>query len=374
MKQWSTVKRYCVFVMGMVFCALGISFVTRAGLGTSPVSGLPFVLSLITEISMGTFTFLFNMLFLILEAVIRRKLGFLQLLQIPMTFCFSFFIDCHNTIINSHKIQFIKDLRSAVETLFNNTGITFYMVGETFTGDVGLINKYIGNDLLHAQFDFPLYYSIQDVLRSGNMGKVIYDKTSLNNSPYPTHLMGTFMGNHDVARALTVAAGQSKDKWKQNPEVPDSDWKSYFKVKQAMTILLTQPGVPLIYYGDEYGMEGANDPDNRRMMEFGDALNNEQKGALKYVQKLGTIRAQHPAIRRGTRKNIDQPNDQLWCYEMNDGTETIIVGIAGPEGGGDCNLGSEKTLVNLLADEPAEIKTSTLHVGDAERFQIYLVK
>ena len=271
-------------------------------------------------------------------------------------------------------IQFIKDLRSAVETLFNNTGITFYMVGETFTGDVGLINKYIGNDLLHAQFDFPLYYSIQDVLRSGNMGKVIYDKTSLNNSPYPTHLMGTFMGNHDVARALSVAAGQSKDKWKQNPEVPDSDWKSYFKVKQAMTILLTQPGVPLIYYGDEYGMEGANDPDNRRMMEFGDALNNEQKGALKYVQKLGTIRAQHPAIRRGTRKNIDQPNDQLWCYEMNDGTETIIVGIAGPEGGGDCNLGSEKTLVNLLADEPAEIKTSTLHVGDAERFQIYLVK
>ena len=99
MKQWSTVKRYCVFVMGMVFCALGISFVTRAGLGTSPVSGLPFVLSLITEISMGTFTFLFNMLFLILEAVIRRKLGLLQLLQIPMTFCFSFFIDCFMKII-----------------------------------------------------------------------------------------------------------------------------------------------------------------------------------------------------------------------------------------------------------------------------------
>ena len=99
MNQWSMVKRYCVFVLGMVFCALGISFVTRAGLGTSPVSGLPFVLSLITEISMGTFTFLFNMLFLILEAVIRRKLGFLQLLQIPMTFCFSFFIDCFMKII-----------------------------------------------------------------------------------------------------------------------------------------------------------------------------------------------------------------------------------------------------------------------------------
>lgn len=99
MNVWSTVKRYCLFLLGMVLCALGITFVTRAGLGTSPVSGLPFVMSLITEISMGTFTFLFNMLFLVLEAVIRRKLGILQLLQIPMTFCFSFFIDCFMKII-----------------------------------------------------------------------------------------------------------------------------------------------------------------------------------------------------------------------------------------------------------------------------------
>ena len=93
MKTRTIIKRYCIFLIGLIFCALGISFVTRAGLGTSPVSGLPFVISLITGISMGTFTFLFNMLFLILEAILRRKFTLQQALQIPITFAFSFFID-----------------------------------------------------------------------------------------------------------------------------------------------------------------------------------------------------------------------------------------------------------------------------------------
>ena len=92
-------KRYSICFVGLIFCALGISFVTRAGLGTSPVSGLPFVISLITGISMGTFTFLFNMLFLVLEAILRRKFTVQQALQIPITFCFSFFIDCFMSII-----------------------------------------------------------------------------------------------------------------------------------------------------------------------------------------------------------------------------------------------------------------------------------
>ena len=85
MKTRIIIKRYCIFFIGLIFCALGISFVTRAGLGTSPVSGLPFVISLITGISMGTFTFLFNMLFLILEAILRRKFTLQQALQIPLT-------------------------------------------------------------------------------------------------------------------------------------------------------------------------------------------------------------------------------------------------------------------------------------------------
>ncbi len=63
--------RYLVFSAGAVICALGIGFITRAGLGTSPISGIPFVLSLITSPSMGVYTFSFNMLFLLGEALVR---------------------------------------------------------------------------------------------------------------------------------------------------------------------------------------------------------------------------------------------------------------------------------------------------------------
>ena len=87
------IRRYALFLTGVILSATGIAFITRAGLGTSPVSGLPFVLSLITSISMGTYTFLFNMTFLMLEAILRRKFTIQQALQIPVTFFFSFCID-----------------------------------------------------------------------------------------------------------------------------------------------------------------------------------------------------------------------------------------------------------------------------------------
>ena len=89
----SVCKRYCLFLTGVILCATGIAFITRAGLGTSPVSGLPFVLSLVTPVSMGFFTFLFNMIFLICEALLRKRFS------VEQAFFFSFCIDKAMAII-----------------------------------------------------------------------------------------------------------------------------------------------------------------------------------------------------------------------------------------------------------------------------------
>ncbi len=282
-------------------------------------------------------------------------------------------------------VQFIKDLRAATDQLYNNSGSMFYMVGETFTGDVNLLNKYIGNDLLHAQFDFPMYYAIQNhVLGLGNYA----DLANLSNQ-FNSDLMGTFMGNHDVARAISVAAhrsgdnNQSEDKWKNNAEINqdswgDAWWQPYLKVKTALTILLTNPGVPLIYYGDEYGMEGANDPDNRRMMEFGDTLNEQQKGMLGYVQQLGQIRKNHSVITRGKRKNLSSGGG-FWCYALNEGNDvkagSVIVGVSRYDGDNNsgCSLNGSYTLQNLLDPSASDITADGLDLS-VNRLQIYLVK
>lgn len=88
-------RRYSMFLAGVLVCAVGIAFITRAGLGTSPVSSVPFVLSLIAPagLTMGTFTFAFNMLFLVLEALLRKRFTIPQALQIPATLFFSFCLD-----------------------------------------------------------------------------------------------------------------------------------------------------------------------------------------------------------------------------------------------------------------------------------------
>ncbi|MBO4351282.1 MAG: hypothetical protein J6A01_10100, partial [Proteobacteria bacterium] len=264
-------------------------------------------------------------------------------------------------------IQFIKDLRASTDKLFANSNNMFYMVGETFDGDINKLNVYIGNDLLHGQFDFQLYFAIRDnVLQGSNLGAV---QNAYNEAKrYNSDLMGTFMGNHDVARALSIAAGQDQNKWGANGEV--TDWGPYLKVKTAWTILLTNPGVPLVYYGDEYGQEGSNDPDNRRMMKF-EGLNGEQSGTLGYVQQLGKLRAEHSALRRGQREDLSVDGN-VWCYKVSDGSEALIVAIG--LNNGSCDLKGNYKLKNALNPDEGEFETSRIEIGDMNKLNVYLVK
>lgn len=88
-----TLRQYLTFLAGAFICALGIGFISRAALGSSPLSSVPFVLFLSTKVDMGRFTFAVNMLFLVLETALRRRIGWYQALQVAATVAFSFCID-----------------------------------------------------------------------------------------------------------------------------------------------------------------------------------------------------------------------------------------------------------------------------------------
>lgn len=94
-----TAKRYLLFLAGLFLSAVGVGFATRAGLGTSPISSLPFVLSLVTAPSMGLYTFVFNMLFWTGDLLLRRPFRLRQLLAIPATLLFSVCIDWSLAVI-----------------------------------------------------------------------------------------------------------------------------------------------------------------------------------------------------------------------------------------------------------------------------------
>jgi glycosidase len=96
--------------------------------------------------------------------------------------------------------------------------------------------------------------------------------------------MSPWIGNHDVVRPIHIAEdaplfdewsdGKNSDPakertWANLPEQPQTP-EAYERLANAFAFLFTSPGAPLLYYGDEYGLAGGGDPDNRRMLFWHD--------------------------------------------------------------------------------------------------------
>ena len=66
-------KRYIIFIIGLFINSLGVSLITKASLGTSPISSIPYVLSLNYPLTLGNFTIIFSILLIVLQIIILRK-------------------------------------------------------------------------------------------------------------------------------------------------------------------------------------------------------------------------------------------------------------------------------------------------------------
>lgn len=87
-------KRYLIFLVGLFVNSLGVSLITKANLGTSPISSIPYVLSLNFPFTLGNFTIFFSIFLIALQLIILRKNFKLEhILQIPVSIIFGYFID-----------------------------------------------------------------------------------------------------------------------------------------------------------------------------------------------------------------------------------------------------------------------------------------
>ena len=131
--------------------------------------------------------------------------------------------------------------------------------------------------------------------------------------------MAHMVGNHDVTRFLSEAAGQvegARDQaWRAPPPVPD-DPLPYRRMLLAQTFALTTPGAPVIYYGDELGLPGVGDPDNRRAMRFGGERSANERWLAARVGRLGRLRSCLPSLRRGALRVLHAEDERLaWLRE-----------------------------------------------------------
>ena len=206
-----------------------------------------------------------------------------------------------------------------------------FQIGETF-GSYQLVNSYVNNGQLDAQFNFNLYdTAIPVFIDSSRSFKSLDDQMQKSFEVYGVNnLMGNIMDSHDKVRFMAYADGDislnesdaAEIGWENPPEVDNKS--SYDKLKLYISYLMTIPGIPIIDYGDEFGMTGAADPDNRRMMRFGPELNTPETETLQDISRLIKIRRENPALRYGDFYTL-QADKNIYAFVRSDLNERILV-------------------------------------------------
>ncbi len=186
----------------------------------------------------------------------------------------------------------------------NSCNPMIYQIGETY-GSPELINSYISTGMLDGQFDFNVYDDAVAVFaRDGESFERLKNSLTQSLRYYGYHnLMGYITGNQDRPRFISLAGGSlrfDEDSkyagW--NREIGVGDPIGYDKLILLHAFNLTIPGIPVIYYGDEIGLPGGNDPDNRRWMKFEDLTSREEEVKTK-VQELTRLRTSSMALLYG---------------------------------------------------------------------------
>lgn len=94
-------KKYFWFIAGVIINSFGIALITKANMGTSPITSVAYVLSLKFPLTLGQFSFLMNLVFILLQIILlRRNFKPLQLLQLVVNIIFSYCIDLSMSLLS----------------------------------------------------------------------------------------------------------------------------------------------------------------------------------------------------------------------------------------------------------------------------------
>jgi len=244
---------------------------------------------------------------------------------------------------------------------------TTYQIGETF-GGYELISSYVKNGQLDAQFNFNLFETANYTFLhpDGHFRDIDKEMHSTFNIYGRNHLMGNLMDSHDKVRFAAYADGDlSLDSenaveagFSDPPQIDNPE--TYKLARVYLAYMLTIPGMPVIYYGDEILMTGAADPDNRRPMRFGEQLTEAERKMKEEVSRMIRLRRDNSALRYGDFKTVFVDKD-IYAYLREDMRQRILVLL---------NKGKTDRTLQLKLP-PALHVTSVLPLYNNKRFVLF---
>jgi glycosidase len=223
------------------------------------------------------------------------------------------------------------------------------VLGEVWDATI-VASRYVRDGALDLTFDFELAGQMLRAVRSGDAGSLRIIQTGATDA-YPSGGYASFLTNHDQDRAFDTVGGEDA------------------RAKQAATLLLTSPGVPFLYYGEEIGLSGRK-PDERIRTPMpwtaeapgygfttGDpwepmaddvattnvaAQTGDPSSLLSWYRSLIALRAAHPALRPGgTLIAIDASSRAIYANLRHDpatGGAVVVVSNLSDEAIDDATL------------------------------------
>ncbi len=250
-----------------------------------------------------------------------------------------------------------------------------------------LCEPYLRGDEFDAVMNYNFAMYTAEFLWEGRSGAAQYDADlRALRAAYPpevAYVLQNLGASHDTARPATLAAGRERIRYRDwpnsagqmrtesglaDPRRPDADARALARL--CILIQMTYVGAPMLYYGDEAGMWGPNDPDNRKPMLWPDLTYEDEvylpNGARRatpdavafdhdlfaYCKQLIALRKESDALTVGTFRTLYARGD-IWAFERAQGDERLIVAV---------NRGRRARTVTLEADGRYE---ELLHGGKA---------
>lgn len=213
--------------------------------------------------------------------------------------------------------------RESVKSLNEGENV---IIGEIWTDAV----EYLLGDMYDSVMNYVFRGAVLNYTTSKDADAADYIATLERlRERYPEeafYAMMNLVGSHDTSRILSYLDGIDDDR---NQKDVASAFPTYeatsdlAKQKQYLVAFLqfTYAGAPTIYYGDEIGMVGADDPDDRRGMTWGQG----NKEIVEWYAKLAKIRSNYPALRTGTVEAFDSEDKAIVSYVRRDTDDTMVV-------------------------------------------------
>lgn len=232
-------------------------------------------------------------------------------------------------VVDELPIDFVNLLIKKIKSV-NKDALVIGEVWEDASTKVsyGELRPYLLGDQLDGTMNYPFMNAIIAYVRDGDE-KFFKDtvQSILENYPKETvYCLMNSLGTHDTVRIINALSDVRAHGWskthKLGYKLPDSEYeKAKKKLYLASVLQFTLPGIPSIFYGDEAGLQGFDDPINRRPYPWG----SEDEEILAHYRKLGRIRRENRAVFSGGFNMRDE--NGLVAYERAGGDDEILIAV-----------------------------------------------